>query len=171
MSRARPVYTPELAHEICSRLTQGETLREICKSDDMPGESTVRLWALDDVKGVGGEGFAAHYARARLIGYQSLFDQILEIADTPMEGTKTVVKSTGTETTTGDMIEHRRLQIDARKWMLSKALPKLYGDKLTTEVSGPDGGPIKTEEQSPLELARGIAFILSTARRAAGEGA
>jgi hypothetical protein len=42
------------------------------------------------------------------------------------------------------MIEHRRLQIDARKWILAKALPKIYGDKLTAEVTGKDGGPIRT---------------------------
>ena len=173
MSRARPVYTPEIAHEICRRLTEGETLKVICRDDGMPAESTVRLWALDNVKAHpdDAEGFAALYARARLVGYHHLFDQILEIADTPQEGTVVKVTEKGTETRTGDMIEHRRLQVDARKWMLAKALPKIYGDKVTAEVSGPDGGPIKTEEQSPLELARGIAFILSTARRAAGEGA
>lgn len=98
--RARPVYTPELAHKICRRLTEGETLREICQGKGMPGESTVRLWALDDVKGEGDtEGFAAQYARARLIGYHRLFDQILEIADTPQEGT--VVKVTEKVTETG----------------------------------------------------------------------
>jgi hypothetical protein len=40
-SRARPVYTPELAHEICRRLLKGETLRMICESEEMPPASTV----------------------------------------------------------------------------------------------------------------------------------
>ena len=34
------------------------------------------------------------------------------------------------------MIEHRRLQVDTRKWMLSKMLPKVYGDKQQVEVTG-----------------------------------
>jgi hypothetical protein len=42
MSRARPVYTPELAYEICRRLTKGKTLKVICKDDGMPAHSTVR---------------------------------------------------------------------------------------------------------------------------------
>ena len=98
----------------------------------MPAESTVRAWALDDI-----HGFAAQYARAREIGYHGLFDEMLEIADTTHEGVKTVQKATGIETTTGDMIEHRRLRVDTRKWMLSKALPKIYGDKLAH--TGADG--------------------------------
>jgi hypothetical protein len=154
--------TPVLATDICRRLADGENLRAICRDDGMPSERTVRTWALED------ETFAPQYARARAIGYSTLFDQMLEIADTPQIGTKTVTKATGTETIVGDMIEHRRLQVDTRKWMLAKALPKIYGDKVTAEVSGPDGGPIKTEEQTPLELARGIAFILSTAQRTEG---
>lgn len=38
-----------------------------------------------------------------------------------------------------------RVEIDARKWFASKFLPKQYGDKLTTELTGADGGPVKTE--------------------------
>ncbi|MQB38834.1 hypothetical protein DXT97_18810 [Agrobacterium tumefaciens] len=36
----------------------------------------------------------------------------------------------------GDMIEHRRLQIDARKWMAGKLRPKVYGDKLDVDLTG-----------------------------------
>jgi hypothetical protein len=36
-----------------------------------------------------------------------------------------------------------------------------YGDKLTTELTGKDGGPIQTEEMSPNDLARRIAFTLA----------
>lgn len=124
-------FTQEVANSICHRLAEGESLRAICEGEGMPAESTVRAWALDNV-----EGFAAHYARARELGYERLSEEILRIADTPVIGVKTTTKATGTETTEGDMIEHRRLQVDARKWMLAKMLPKRYGDKIQTEVSG-----------------------------------
>jgi hypothetical protein len=35
-----------------------------------------------------------------------------------------------------------RVEIDARKWFASKFLPKRYGEKITQEISGPDGLPI-----------------------------
>lgn len=63
-------------------------------------------------------------------------EEIIEIANTPVIGQKTVSKATGLETTECDMIEHRRLQVDARKWYLSKVLPKVYGDKLDLNHSG-----------------------------------
>lgn len=124
-------YTQEMADRICEQLADGKSLRAVCDEPGMPSEAAVRAWALDDI-----EGFAAQYARAREIGYDRLADELLEIADTPQTGVKTTTKATGTETTEGDMIEHRRLQVDARKWMLAKMLPKKYGDKLTTEVTG-----------------------------------
>lgn len=113
------------ADAICARLADGESLNAICKSAGMPAESTVRAWALDDV-----QGFSAKYMRAREIGYDRLADELLEIADNTQAGVKTTTKASGVETTEGDMIEHRRLRVDTRKWMLAKMLPKKYGDKL-----------------------------------------
>jgi hypothetical protein len=157
-TRGRPsTFTQDIADRICERLADGETLRAICRDDDMPDERTVRRWALDDV-----EGFSPQYARAREIGYHSLFDQMLEIADTPQHGVTTKESEKGTEIRTGDMIEHRRLRVDTRKWMLAKALPKVYGDKLTAELTGKDGAPLN-EPIDKVELARNIAFIFNEA--------
>jgi hypothetical protein len=128
-------YTPELAHSVCAQLAEGMTLRAVCKVDGMPPESTVRRWALDDR-----EGFAAHYAKAREIGYQSMADEVLEIAD---DGSNDTYRTDeGAEATNHDVIARSRLRVDTRKWLLSKALPKIYGDKISQEVSGPDGGAI-----------------------------
>jgi hypothetical protein len=126
----RNTFTNAMADEICRRLSDGESLRAICEGEKMPAESTVRLWALNDV-----HGFAARYARARELGYLALGDEIIHISNTPQIGTKSKTDDTGkTEVTEGDMIEHRRLQVDARKWFLSKVLPKVFGDKLDVTV-------------------------------------
>ena len=53
-----------------------------------------------------------------------------------------------------------RLQIDARKWRASKLRPKIYGDKVQAEISGADGGPIKTETKV---MGEEIAFALRKA--------
>jgi len=47
------------------------------------------------------------------------------------------------------------------KWLLSKVLPKVYGDKTMLEHSGPDGGPIETHDDR--QLARAILDILGKA--------
>ncbi len=33
-------------------------------------------------------------------------------------------------------IHRSRLRVDTPKWVLAKALPKIYGDKIQTEISG-----------------------------------
>ena len=62
---------------------------------------------------------AGRWARAREIGYQGMADDLTEIADAK----------------DGDPARDR-LRVDTRKWLLSKALPKIYGDKQQVEHSG-----------------------------------
>jgi hypothetical protein len=164
--RGRPtVFDQKIADKICARLSDGESLREICRTEAYPGESTVRRWAADDAS-----NFAAQYARAREIGYDRLAEELVEIADTPLLGVKTKTNEKGeTETTEGDMIEHRRLQVDVRKWMLAKMLPKKYGDRLAAEVTGKDGAPL-VPEMSPADIARRIAFTLAQGLAATTKG-
>lgn len=106
-------FTPTLAERICVRLASGESLRAICESADMPAESTVRLWAVNDH-----EGFAAQYARARDAQAERYAEEIVEIADTEKDASIA------------------RNRIDARKWTASKLLPKRYGERVELEHSG-----------------------------------
>lgn len=128
------MFSQEIADRICERLAAGESLRAICETEGYPAESTVRGWALDNV-----QGFHAQYTRARELQAHNLAEEIIHISNTPQVGIKTKTTDDGVETTEADMIEHRRLQVDARKWYLSKVLPKVYGDKLALEHSGSVG--------------------------------
>lgn len=109
----------------------------------MPHESTVRAWALDDF-----QGFSTQYARAREIGYHGMADEMVEIADEVRFDTIRGQDGEPDRPNT-EWITRSRLRVDTRKWLLSKALPKVYGDKL--EVGGPGGGPIVVTWQQPSE--------------------
>ena len=65
----------------------------------------------------------------------NLFDEILEIADSIELGETITTKAGGQEVTQADMIQHRRLKIDARKWIISKLMPKKYGDSTQIQNS------------------------------------
>ena len=132
-------FTQEIADTICERISGGESLVAICRDDDMPARSTVFKWLVDFPH------FSDIYARAREAQADALADDILNIADTPQIGQKSVSKATGLEIAEGDMIEHRRLQVDARKWMAGKLAPKKYGEKIQAEHSGPGGSPLSIE--------------------------
>lgn len=115
--------TPELETKILDRLAEGESLRAICRSEGMPTEGAVRKWVREDP-----EGFGTQYARAREVGYELLADELLEISD---DGANDSYKDEdGNERTNYDVIARSRLRVDTRKWLLSKMLPKVYGDKL-----------------------------------------
>lgn len=123
--RGRPtIYTPEIADEICKRLSFGESLRAICRDEGMPNEATVRMWALDDK-----EGFYTQYARARELQAMRWAEEVLEISDEPPP-------ITGEGKIDGAGVQHQRLRVDSRKWLLSKVLPKVYGDKIDVTSNG-----------------------------------
>jgi hypothetical protein len=62
-------------------------------------------------------------------------------------GIEEVTKEWGTEISRRDMLGHRKLQIETRLKLLAKWDPKRYGERMATEISGPDGGPIQTDSR------------------------
>lgn len=164
--RGRPTeYTAELAVEITRRLAEGESLREICRDEAFPAESTVRLWAVSDR-----EGFSAHYTRAREAQLDRWSEEILEIADDSSNDWVDRQNSDGStyEVVNSEHINRSRLRVDTRKWLMSKLAPKRFGERVTTEISGPNGGPIETSDVSARELV--IGRISSLATRGTTEG-
>ena len=113
MPAGRPsVYTQEIADTICLRISEGESLRSICRGDDMPAKSTVLLWAAND------KDFSDQYTRAMLCRADHHFDEVLEIADD--EDLKP---------------DDKRVRVDARKWVLGRMNPKKYGDRSTVDMN------------------------------------
>ena len=122
--RGRPcLYTPALADEIIERISSGEPLAQICRDDHVPALRTVHLWRETRAD------FAARFAHARDDGYDAIAADCLHIANTPLEGEETTIKVDGSiEVKRGDMLGHRKLQIDTRLKLLAKWDPKRYGE-------------------------------------------
>ncbi len=125
-------YDPEIAADICLAMsTRSDGLAAICASDDrFPDPKTFYRWLLDR------EELRQMYARAKDAQLQILADEIQAIADEPQPGEVVTIKGDGREVRIADMIEHRKLRIESRKWLLAKLAPKKYGDKLGVEHSG-----------------------------------
>ena len=164
MPSGRPSkFTQSLANTICDRIASGKSLRSICADKKMPHLATVLRWVGKD------DAFREQYARARDVQADVLFDEMHHIADTQVIGVKTVKKPTGTETTEADMIDHRRLQIETRKWMLGKMAPKKYGDKSQVEMTGKDGGALEFKDVTDETRAKALAAFLAKTKAASGE--
>jgi len=138
---SEPVYTEAMADEICERLASGEPLNVICRDEHMPRESAVRRWVETR------PAFAARYTRARDFGYDSIAEGILELGKLREE-----VSGPDGYVDNGE-IQRLRLLSENRKWLLAKLRPKQYGDKVTQEITGEDGGALITRiELVPVDV-------------------
>lgn len=139
---------------VCEELRKGKSLQAACQIVPVaPSPDTFLDWVKDDPL------ISQCYAQARDVGYKLLADEIVAISDenfTTVEydvlddDGKPVLDAMGQPVRrsvkaplSSDAIARNRLRIDTRKWMLAKMLPKLYGEKVTQEHTGADGGPIK----------------------------
>jgi hypothetical protein len=91
--KRRPVgrpslFTTELGDEICNRIADGESLRAICEDAEMPHKATVFRWLSTEQH----KDFRNQYIRARDVQADVIFDEMLDITDTPVVGLKTTSK-------------------------------------------------------------------------------
>lgn len=127
------IYTLELGLEICRRISGGESVRSLTQSEDMPSGASIYNWLLDSDK----LDFLEQYARARDTQAELMFDEILEIADDGSNDYMTITKGKETYNVEDREVTNRsKLRVDARKWYLSKVLPKKFGEKLDLTSDG-----------------------------------
>jgi len=130
-------YNDKIAEKICSLIAEGNSLRSICKRNEMPDKATVMRWL-----GVHRE-FSDQYARAREAQADKLFEECLEIAD---DTSGDYIKKKNDDGSTFWAVDHEHIQrsklrIDTRKWMAGKLAPKKYGEKVAQEIIGSGGEP------------------------------
>ncbi len=137
-------YTKELADEICAKISVGASLSEICRQDHMPHATAVRGWVIKDR-----EGFAQRYGDACLQRAWYWAEEMVEIAD---DGSNDYIerhtKDGSVIVLDNEHVQRSRLRLDTRKWLLSKLIPKTYGEKTTLEHQGPDGKAIQVNLQA-----------------------
>jgi len=130
-------YSDEIAKEICDRLIEGESLRQICLDAHMPHRSTVTNWQDSD------DAFSAKCARARDWQADYMDDLILDTA-----------KECTSETANAD-----RVKIGAYQWRAERLNQKRYGNKISQQHTGLDGKPIEVE--SKLQIINEIMMLIA----------
>jgi len=110
-----------------SMSTKGKSAFAACKAVGLP-QSTFNLWVDQDKE------LAEKYARAREDLIEKLAEETLQIADEP-------VGSTESGSTDSGAVKKQKLQVDTRKWLLSKLAPRKYGEKI--QLAGDKENPIE----------------------------
>jgi len=117
-----------ISTEVLKEMRNGLSAFKACKAAGVP-QSTFSRWVDEDAQ------LAENYARAREDLIERMAQEVLELSDSDVgllpDGKKDWAA-----------VQKHRLQVDTRKWLLSKLAPKKYGDKL--ELSGDAANPLVT---------------------------
>jgi len=114
----------KIFNKVCERIAQGEALRNILDDKDVFSDTVWFELVKDGDKN-------KQYARANEIRQDRIFDEILTISDNQEND---VIVKDGNKIINHNVINRNKLQIDSRKWILSKMDPKKYGDKQEVDI-------------------------------------
>jgi hypothetical protein len=114
-------YTVEVAERICELIADGNSLRSICRDENMPNRSTVLRWLEEQPE------FASRYARARGAQADHEHDDMMRIEGGVLDGTIDP--------------QAARVVLLSKQWRAAKLAPKKYGERIEQTISAPDGGP------------------------------
>ena len=106
MTKALQITT-EITNQICEKLMSGIPLTRICEAKDLPSLSTVHRLINKD------PSFAKQIIQARKVGCQFYLDKMIDELETVSNKDVGIVR---------EKLHHYR-------WLASKLLPSLYGDK------------------------------------------
>lgn len=112
--------------QILLAIEEGNSLRSVLKREGMPTSTAFYEWIDSDKEKV------LHYARACEKRADTIFEDILDIADDSSQDT--ILTEKGNEVLNSEWVQRSKLRIDARKWMLGKMQPKKYGDKSGLDI-------------------------------------
>lgn len=108
--------TEEQAAQVCDHVSDGKSARKAC---ELVGVSlTTFLRRCDNDKAL-----AEQYTRARATGTDVEFERLAELQEQPPQYGPSGAVDAG-------WVAWKRLQVDTKKWELSKKAPKKYGERL-----------------------------------------
>ncbi len=126
---AKPVRDKAaICQEVLEGMRNGLSTFKSCQAAGI-ANSTFHKWVSEDSL------LRDNYAHAREDLIERMAQEVMELSDQE-------VPETGDGKKDWQAIQKHKLQVDTRKWLLSKLAPKKYGDKL--EVSGDPTNPLVT---------------------------
>jgi hypothetical protein len=118
----RTEFSQEIFDKICERLASGgdeNSLRQICAEAGMPHRMTFNEWRKRTPE------LSAQYDKACLDRRDTYFEELIEIADTDPDP------------------QRARNRMHAREWAWARQDRKRFGERIDSELTGPNGGPLQ----------------------------
>jgi len=146
-------YSAELADEVCALVAEGKSLRQITEQPGMPSRRAVQHWMTRFPE------FREKYECAMMLCAEFWAHEIIEISDD--SAGDYVITEDGRRVVDNEHINRSRLKVDSRKWLLSKLLPKRYGDRIRADMNvGVDPEALRglSEEKKRARVAELLAY-------------
>lgn len=128
--RKRKYNQQEVSDKVIELMRGGLSCFKACEAAGVPN-STFMLWVDQTPE------LAERYARARHDLIEKLAAEAIAIADQPPPLTPDGKVDNGA-------VQAMRLQVDTRKWLLSKLAPKRYGERVT--LAGDEDAPVAIQK-------------------------
>ena len=116
-----------IINAICDKIANGKSVRLSLTEINISWSAFTRWIEKSEDK-------RKQYARAMSIRADTLFEELLDIADDGSNDWMTTNK--GDIILDSEHVQRSKLRIDTRKWALSKMNPKKYGEKLDVTTDG-----------------------------------
>ena len=110
-------FSQEIFDLILERIMCGESVNAICADAGMPSRVSFYRWILKD------DELRDKFDSALNARSHAMAEDLLAIADEPVGSLESGATDTGA-------VNKQRLQVDTRKWLMSKMTPKKYGDRV-----------------------------------------
>jgi hypothetical protein len=141
-------YSDEIAEEICARVIAGEFVSHICRDDHMPDVTTIWRWCREKPE------FREQMDTAKELQADRIFEEMLEISDGVLPD-----GASGDNRKDWDQVQRAKLQIDTRKFVVAKLLPRRYGDRQVIEQKSEI--TVTTPEYTDEDLAKALSQFMS----------
>src|ERR1035437_5958753 len=101
----------DIIERVMAEVSEGTTLRSMCREQNMPTFSTIYTWINADAE------LITRFARARETGFDCISEQILDIVDDSSSDTYT--DSEGNERTNTEVVQRSKLRAETRLKLLA----------------------------------------------------
>lgn len=120
-------FSRATADRLLAEIEDGASLRAACEAVALP-RRTIRSWIERR------PAFAAAFRAASALRLETVADEIIDLAAQAQ-----AIAAGAEDKKANAMVNALRVEIDSKKWLLSKLMPERFGDRLTMNSDDPIG--------------------------------
>ena len=116
----------DIVNDICRQVSEGKSTRNSITESGIKF-STFYVWIDADVLK------SKQYTRATELRAELMADELMTISDSTADDI--ITDERGNEIINHNVIQRDKLRIDTRKWLMSKMMPKKYGENKSLDLT------------------------------------